>query len=51
MCYNSFEVSDQCPTDLEALELSLLIFGILEEAEKIEFDGAHSSGNIFKSNK
>ena len=48
MCYNSYEVFDQCPTDLEALELSLVIFYILEETEEIEFDGPPpSTGNIF----
>ena len=51
MCYNSNEVFDQCPTELEALVLSLAIFNMLEEAEEIEFDGfpPPSTGNIFVS--
>ena len=36
MCYNSNEVYDRCPSDLDALELSIWIFNMLEELEETE---------------
>ena len=36
MCYNSNEVSDHCPSGLDALQLSIWIFNMLEEADDSE---------------